>query len=220
MSRDMILARVRRNVKAAPGRLETVEARLAMPVSRRTDWVPMSDEGLVETFMEKAGLAAATVEKIADGAALATGITRFLRERNLPMRLRRGRDRRLDELLLAHSGTLETVYGKAEDMDHAALSHAFAGLAESGTLVLASGQDNPSTLNFLPPCHLVVVRASDIVRSQEEMWARFRRRTQGDMPRTVNFITGPSRSADIEQTLLLGAHGPGSLHIFVLESEA
>ena len=220
MSRDMILARVRRNVKAMPGRLETVEARLTQPSTRRMDWVPISDEGLVGTFIEKAKLASATVERVSDGAALVAGITAFLRERNLPMKVRTGTDKRLQDLLSGHSGTLEILQGKAEDADEVGLSHALAGLAESGTLILTSGPDNPSTLNFLPPNHLVVVRAGDIIRSQEEMWARFKRKTRGVMPRTVNFITGPSRSADIEQTLLLGAHGPKNLHIFILESDA
>ena len=93
-------------------------------------------------------------------------------------------------------------------------SHAFAGVAESGTLVLTSGADNPTTLNFLPDTHIIVVAAADIVGDYETLWQKLRER--GTLPRTVNWITGPSRSADIEQTLILGAHGPRRLHVMVV----
>jgi L-lactate dehydrogenase complex protein LldG len=90
-------------------------------------------------------------------------------------------------------------------------------VAESGTLALLSGPDNPTTLNFLPDTHIVVVDAGDIVGDYETVWRRLRERYgAGSMPRTVNFVTGPSRSADIEQTIILGAHGPRALHILVV----
>jgi len=97
------------------------------------------------------------------------------------------------------------------------VSHASAAVAETGTLVLTSGPDNPTTLNFLPDVHIVVVDAADIASDFETVMARLRERYgTGTMPRTVNMITGPSRSADIEQTLLLGAHGPRKLHVIVV----
>jgi L-lactate dehydrogenase complex protein LldG len=97
------------------------------------------------------------------------------------------------------------------------VSHAFAAVAETGTLVLVSGADNPTTLNFLPDVHIVVVETSDVTPDFETVMARLRSRFGADaMPRTVNMITGPSRSADIEQTLILGAHGPRKLHVIVV----
>jgi L-lactate dehydrogenase complex protein LldG len=97
------------------------------------------------------------------------------------------------------------------------MSHALAGVAETGTLVLTSGPDNPTTINFLPETHIVAVRADDIVGDYESVWDAFRLRFgRGALPRTVNMITGPSRSGDIEQTILLGAHGPRRLHIVVV----
>ena len=87
-----------------------------------------------------------------------------------------------------------------------------------GTAVMVSGPENPSTLNFLPDNHIVVVAAKDIAGDYESVLARVRSTYgKGRMPRTVNFITGPSRSGDIEQTLLLGAHGPRRLHVVVVK---
>ncbi len=109
------------------------------------------------------------------------------------------------------------VEGPSRGKDLTAVSHAFAAVAESGTLVLLSGPDNPTTLNFLPDHHLVVVDAKDIAGDYETVWDRLREvYGVGGMPRTVNFITGPSRSGDIEQVHLLGAHGPRSLHVLVV----
>ena len=90
-----------------------------------------------------------------------------------------------------------------------------AGVAETGTLVLSSSSTSPTTLNFLPDTHCVVLREQDIIGSYEDAWDLVR---QGDLPRTVNFITGPSRSADLEQKLQMGAHGPKRLVIFLLQS--
>ena len=109
--------------------------------------------------------------------------------------------------------------GPSTGHDLNAISVASAGFAETGSLMLTSGQDNPTTLNFLPDTHFVVLKTSDIEVGLESMWQRLRARFgKALMPRTVNFITGPSRSADIEQSMLLGAHGPRSLHILLIET--
>ena len=99
--------------------------------------------------------------------------------------------------------------------DTAAASVAFAGIAETGTLMLLSGPENPITLNFLPDSHLVVLSETDLVGSFEGAWSRLRA-SHPRLPGTVNLFTGPSRSADIEQKLQLGAHGPIRLHILLL----
>jgi L-lactate utilization protein LutC len=80
--------------------------------------------------------------------------------------------------------------------------------------VLASGPDNPVTLTFLGETHFVVLREADICAGFEDLWAAWRAR--GLDPRTVNMVTGPSRSADLGQVLQLGAHGPVALHVFIV----
>lgn len=108
--------------------------------------------------------------------------------------------------------------GPARADDRLGVSRAYAAVAESGTLVLCSGPASPTTLNFLPDCHVVVVHAADVAGSYEAVWARLREAADGTafLPRTVNWITGPSRTADIEQTLYLGIHGPRQLHVLLV----
>jgi len=96
-------------------------------------------------------------------------------------------------------------------------SDALVAAAETGTLVLVSGADNPTTLSFLPETHFILIRASDVVGSYEEAFDRLRAiYGEGSLPRTVNLISGPSRTADIEQTIVRGAHGPKRLHVVIL----
>jgi L-lactate dehydrogenase complex protein LldG len=132
----------------------------------------------------------------------------------MPPALTLAPDPDLGSLPWAESG-LTVVSRAAENGDQAALAPAFAGIAETGTLMLLSGPESPTTLNFLPDAHLVVLAADRIVGPFEDAWDRLRR-SRGDLPRTVNFITGPSRSGDIEQTLQMGAHGPVDLHILLV----
>jgi L-lactate dehydrogenase complex protein LldG len=93
-------------------------------------------------------------------------------------------------------------------------------VAETGTLILTSGPDNPTTLNFLPENHIVILFADDIAGNYEDVWDRLRRMNGSNLPRTVNMITGPSRTGDIEQTIELGAHGPRRLHIMIVDRRA
>ena len=104
------------------------------------------------------------------------------------------------------------------------LQHGFAGIAETGTLMLPSAPERPTTLNLLADTAVVVLRTSRVVGAYEDAWDLLRRERQdaatgGFMPRNVMLVTGPSRSADIEQTLELGAHGPRRLHVVLIEDD-
>lgn len=170
--------------------------------------------GRLALFREEAERVQASVA-VVPRAAATTEIARYLRDNNLPATLRMGDDPRLQALDWS-STSLTISHGPSEGDDLNAVSHAFAGIAETGTLTLAAGADNPTTLNFLPDNHIVVLAADDIVGDMESAIARVREKFgKGVMPRALNFITGPSRSGDIEQKLLLGAHGPRRLHIVV-----
>ena len=108
--------------------------------------------------------------------------------------------------------------GRGEAGDQVSITGAFAAIAETGTLVMASGPEHPVTLNLLPDTHIVVLRERDIVGGYEDVWTLLRQRYGKDrMPRTVNTITGPSRTGDIEQAMELGAHGPRRMHIVVVQ---
>jgi L-lactate dehydrogenase complex protein LldG len=219
-AREEIFASVRRSLHVrgdeAPRRA-AVAARLAQaPVGV----VPARGQGdaaaRIATFKFEAARAAATLAEIATADEAPSEIARYLREGNMPATLRMGADPRLATMPWAAT-TLDISHGASDGHDLNAISVAFAAIAETGTLALVSGADNPTTLNFLPDNHIVLVFARDVVGDLESVFARLRAAYgAGAAPRTLNFITGPSRSADIEQTLLFGAHGPRRLHILLV----
>ena len=96
-----------------------------------------------------------------------------------------------------------------------AVNLARCGIAETGTLALVSGPDTPTAFNFLPDQEIIVLEAGRIVPHLEDAWALLRQ-SDAFPPRALNLIAGPSRTADIEQTIQLGAHGPCSLVILIV----
>jgi L-lactate dehydrogenase complex protein LldG len=174
------------------------------------------DENRERFAAEMAEAVQATVACVEPGE-VPQAVAAHLKRHNLPAAVRMGADPRLAALPWDRAPHLEIRKGASAGSDAVGLSHAFAGMAETGTLVLLSGPDNPTTVSFLPDTHIVVVAAADIVGDTETVWRLLRESFgAGHLPRTVNLITGPSRSADIEQTLLLGAHGPRALHVIVV----
>lgn len=219
-ARDIVLGKIRRSLGVTGeevNRNATVDQRLRQAprgvVPARGQLAHADQVALFRTMAEKA---AATVTQVASADAVPEAVAEYLRSRNLPATLRMGDDRRL--AAMPWSSTQVAVgHGPSDGSDAVGLNHAFAGVAESGTLVIRSGKDNPTTLNFLPETEIVVIDAKDIAGDYETVWDRIREVDgKGFMPRTVNFITGPSRSGDIEQTIILGAHGPRALHIVVV----
>lgn len=106
------------------------------------------------------------------------------------------------------------TFGASKGDDLVSVTPCFAAVAETGSVVLLSGPDSPTSINFLPDCHIVLLRANQLVGHVEDVWKKIR--DTGVSPRTVNFITGPSKTADVEQTIQYGAHGPRSLDVIYI----
>jgi L-lactate dehydrogenase complex protein LldG len=219
-SRAAVLASIRRSLGVtgdeATRRFE-VETRLKQAPP---GIVPKRGQGdlpaKLATFKDEAERAQASVAEIEGWEQAPVEIARFLRENNCPATLRMGDDPRLAAAPWSET-SLEILHGASDGADVNAVSAAFAGVAETGTLALVSGPDNPTTLNFLAENHIVLLPREAIEADYESVFAKLRAiYGKGGAPRALNFITGPSRSADIEQTLLLGAHGPRRLHIVVV----
>jgi L-lactate dehydrogenase complex protein LldG len=144
-------------------------------------------------------------------------VSSYLMRNNLPAQAAMAPSPLLDRYDWASQKMLTLRPGRGQGSDQVSITGAFAGIAETGTLVMVSGPDHPVSLNLLPDTHIVVLREADVVAGYEDVWARLRERYGKDvMPRTVNTITGPSRTGDIEQAMELGAHGPRRMHIIVV----
>jgi L-lactate dehydrogenase complex protein LldG len=219
-TREAMLARIRSKVSKGDdeARRAVVDAHLAQ---HRRNLIPARGQGddshrvgMFTAMMEAVG---GTVEVVHDINDVPHAVAHYLRQGNLPARVRRGADPVLARLPWHRGGALEVFEGRAEDADRASVTRAFAGIAESGTIIQVSGADNPTTLNFLPEAHIVVLEAADLFASYEEAWSKLRQQFgEGVMPRTLNMISGPSRTGDIEQTIVRPAHGPKNMHVILV----
>lgn len=111
--------------------------------------------------------------------------------------------------------TLSVRFGGTQGQDLVSVTGCFAAVAETGSVVCLSGADSPTGLNFLPDYHVAFVESGQLLPHMEDVWPLLR--ALPDAPRTVNFISGPSKTADVEQTLQIGAHGPRSFHVIYIE---
>lgn len=107
--------------------------------------------------------------------------------------------------------------GAASGTEATSVTPCLVAVAETGSVATVSGGDTPATLNFLPENHVVVVRTADVVAHVEDAFDALRGLER--LPRALNFVTGPSRTADIEQTLEIGAHGPRRMHVLIVEGD-
>jgi L-lactate dehydrogenase complex protein LldG len=219
-SRDRILARIRANASGEPDgvRAATVAARLA---SHPRNLIPArgqgDDEHRIKVFKDMMEAVGGTVDILDDINDVPEHLAAYLRQLNLPAHVRHGGDAVLSKLPWHRGGALEIEQGRAIDSDKASLTRAFAGIAESGTIIQVSAPDSPSTLNFLPEAHVVVLEVGALFASYEEAWSKLREQFgEVAMPRTVNMISGPSRTGDIEQTIVRPAHGPKNMHVLIV----
>lgn len=220
-ARDTLFASIRSalgvNGQEAPRRkivADRISGHPAGVVPQRGNLAPKERLALFTKMLEGA---AGTVTAVASVDDVPGAVGTFLRRYNLPLSVRRGADERLATVPWTNEPALEMSSGISDGAQLTSVSHAFGGVAETGTLVMTASPDNPTTLNFLPDNHIVVLDAKDIDGDFETAIGKLREKYgEGALPRVVNMITGPSRSADIEQTLILGAHGPRRLHVIVV----
>lgn len=163
-------------------------------------------------FLRKLEAAAASWDRIESSDDLPMAVNAFLDKVGLGKELSRADHPLLSSLDWGPEWNFPS--GRPEPQGSVSLSVAYAGIAETGTLVMRSDPGTPTLLNFLPEFHVVALRRADIVPYMEDAWQLLRAEREFP-PRMVNLITGPSRTGDVEQTIQLGAHGPRQLHVIV-----
>jgi L-lactate dehydrogenase complex protein LldG len=228
MSREAILGAIRRGLKRGPlpadqgamleGRLASHPRHLIPARSR------VSRPEQIALFVRNVEKEFGTLERIPDLAAVPAAVTDYLAAQNMPSRLVMAPHPELLGIDWSSRPLLEREARRAQEGDVVSLQHAWAAVAETGTLLFPSDATRPTTLNLLPETEIVLLRASRILGAYEEAWDLLRAERQdpltgGFMPRNLMLVTGPSRSADIEQTLELGAHGPRRLHVLLVEDD-
>jgi L-lactate dehydrogenase complex protein LldG len=219
-ARDAVLGGVRKALgRTAPGESARAEA-LAYIAAHRQGPRPAMPADLVARFIERATDMASTVERIDAPGEVPRAVARYLDALDLPPAIAGQKSRggvcwpEFASLDWDAAG-LRIEARPTDGNDRLGITGCFCAIAETGTLVFITGAQTPTGTMLLPDTHVCVVRAERIVSGMEEAFARVRGE-HGAMPRAVNLVSGPSRTGDIEQTIVLGAHGPFRVHILVL----
>ncbi len=223
--RSNILGAVRRALKVTGSEMDRQDRVGARLSAHDRNLVPARSDGdaarKVALFRQMAEKVQTSFDEIGDMAQVPDAIAAYLKSHNLPPELKVAPAEDLADLDWSSQPLLAVAFGKAEEPDPVSVTRALAGVAETGTLVLPSGPESPVTLAFLPETHIVVLRRDEVVGPYEEAFDRLRAKLgEGVMPRTVNMISGPSRTGDIEQRIELGAHGPKRLHVILVGAAA
>jgi L-lactate dehydrogenase complex protein LldG len=214
-ARASILARVRRAMgRTAPDAAKLAEA--SATIARHAHGPrPAMPADLAARFAKRAQDMESTLERIAGRDAIPGAVRRYLDAMHIEGEERNGVCwPELADLDWTGAG-LDIQNRPTLGCDRLGITGVFCAIAETGTLVVLSGADTPTATTLLPDTHVAVVSAARIVSGMEEMFALVRaERTH--VPRAINMILGPSRTGDIEQTIVLGAHGPFRVHILLL----
>jgi len=212
VSREAVLARVRAALRRDGPDDEARAAAHAYLAARRQGPRPALPVDLVRRFLDRAADMSSTTERIDAIEAVPAAVARYAASVGVadagavcwP---------ELASLDWRAAGVAVDVRPTVGD-DALGITGCFCAIAETGTLVFASSADSPSATFLLPETHVAVVRAAQVVAGMEDAFARLREE-RTEMPRALNLVSGPSRTGDIEQTIVLGAHGPFRVHILV-----
>lgn len=166
-------------------------------------------------FVERAKAAAAHVNVLEGVHEIPSTIADMLRSRNLPAIVHLPPDPLIERLSWSNAPGL-SITSNMPGGDDVAVAIAPYAIAETGTLVYPGSQTRPPSWHFRPGVEIALVTRDRICDNLEEVLKRITK--YGALPPTINLVTGPSRTGDIEQTLELGAHGPKELIILIVPS--
>ncbi len=218
-SRKRILSRIRQ-AQGRPAQAKDREEELSVNYVAQRPSGPKPEVGddLVQRFIEQSERLQSTVSRVSDMSAVPGAVAAYLAELELGNRAIVWPG--LDQLGWAAAGLEVEARAPVRDEprpDMVGITGCFAAIAETGTLALLSGPETPASMALLPETHVAVVAKSRIVAYMEDVFALLRHE-RGAPPRALNFISGPSRTGDIEQTIVLGAHGPYRVHLVIVDA--
>lgn len=212
-ARQRILARIR-SAQQRPAEVTQAERDAAEDYLQRHPEGPrpVLPADRVARFVEQAQALSTTVQAIGAMSEVPSAVAAYLGELNLPAQAIAWNT--LSDLPWQAAGC-QVEFRPPRDADLVGVTGCFCAVAETGALVLASGPDTFASAGLLPETHIAIVPVSRIVDAHEDAFNLVRHEL-GQLPRALNIIAGPSRTGDIEQTIILGAHGPYRVHVLLV----
>jgi L-lactate dehydrogenase complex protein LldG len=219
-ARDAVLGRVKNALRVTGDRATARAEADSYMAAHAQGPRPAMPADLLAKFMTRATDMESTIERVADRMAIPAAVARYIDSLELPAPLASQKSRKgvcwPEFADLDWKGASLVIEARpTSGNDRLGITGAFCAIAETGTLVVLTGAQTPTATTLLPDTHVAIVRADRIVSGMEEAFALIRKE-RGKLPRAINMISGPSRTGDVEQTIVLGAHGPFRVHILVV----
>ena len=228
MSKEAILGAIRRGLRRGPLPADQTIGLYARLNAHPRHLIParsrVARPEQMALFLRNLEKEFATFTRVASAADVPAAVADYVVAQNLPSEFAMAPHPELQAIPWDTRPMLVRREGRASPSDLVSVQHGYLGIAETGTLMLPAAPQRPTTLNLLCDTEIVVLRASRVLGAYEEAWDVLRAEREGMvpgnfMPRNVMLVTGPSRSADIESTLELGAHGPRRLHVVLIDDD-
>lgn len=211
-----------RRVHAALGRSATAEAPQPPHIDPKLTRLASTADDVVGMFAARAAASGMTVDRMPP-EALPGKLASLLKEKNIrtaSISMRPDRRREVDHAIAAAS-VREFHWREDRGLDgqydlDAGITDVHAALAETGTLVCCSSENHSRGSSLVQPIHIAIVWAEDVLPDMLDYWASVTGLRPQDRPSSTAFITGPSKTADIEGILITGVHGPKQVHILLV----
>ena len=213
-ARENILARIRAN-SGKGGTTSAAEIDVARAVIRARTRGPLPGFGKhepVQHFIDECDRLKTTLAEVASPSEVPREVARYIAQQSLLPKVVGWNEFADFDWAAAHIGYESRP---ANGADLIGLTGCFCAIGETGTLLLLGTRVTPKVTALLPETHLCVVKKSRIVPTMEDAF-QLMRDEFGEPPRATFFVSGPSRTADIEQTIVIGAHGPYRVHVILI----
>jgi L-lactate dehydrogenase complex protein LldG len=213
-ARDNILARIRANSgrTGSTPENELATARAVIAAKVRGPVPSLAQHEPVAHFMKECERLQSTVAEAASLADVPGEVARYLSAGSLPNAVVGWHE--FASLDWAGAG-IAFADRHAHGDDLTGITGCYCAIGETGTLLLLGAAATPKLTALLPETHICIVRKSRMVATMEDAFQLMRDEI-GEPPRATFFVSGPSRTADIEQTIVIGAHGPYRVHVILI----
>ena len=212
-ARLAIFSRIRkaqqRSAEPAQGELDAVQEYLRRHPSGPR---PAIGADIIQHFKQQALRMSDTVAEVASLSDVPAAVAQYLDALGIAKQAIAWKT--LSDVAWSEAG-IQVEFRVPKNEDLVGITGAFCAVAETGSLLLLSGPETFASASLLPETHIAILPASRIVAAMEDAFALVRAE-QGELPRATSFISGPSRTGDIEQTIVLGAHGPYRVHVLIV----
>ena len=213
LARERLLKKIRQSQHRTDD-LKPAELDAALDYLRaRTKGPTPSYDDVVGAFLNQSERLFTTIDRVKTLSEVPAAVQTFLNQHELSTSVAVWP--KLSDLPWSQT-SLQCKFDAPAGSDMVGVSGTLCAIAETGTLVMASGPNTPASTHLLPETHIAILHTQSIVATMEDAFA-VARETLGSMPRALNLVSGPSRTADIEQTIVLGAHGPYRVHVILVD---